>query len=177
MKTLALKNSINIFALAVIFLAAGVVTVWAQNDTTMMHKHNMGMMHDSSKTMSGHMMNNQGMMSGSSKTMGSHMMNNQGMMSGSSKTMGSHMMNNQGMMNHNMMDSTKMKKNPMVREGVIDLKAIDKNKDGKVFQDMMDWNVISDKAGKCPLCGMTLKEVTLDQAAKNLTKFGYKVKK
>jgi len=64
----------------------------------------------------------------------------------------------------------------IVREGIIDLKAIDKNKDGKVFQDLMDWNVISDKSGKCPLCKMTLKEVTLKQAKENLNKHGYKVK-
>lgn len=63
-----------------------------------------------------------------------------------------------------------------VREGKIDLKAIDKNKDGKVFQDLMDWNVISDKSGKCPLCKMTLKEVTLKQAKENLEKNGFKVK-
>ena len=44
----------------------------------------------------------------------------------------------------------------ILREGVIDLKSIDKNNDGKLFQDQMDWNVISDEPGKCPLCGMTL---------------------
>lgn len=64
----------------------------------------------------------------------------------------------------------------IVREGIIDLKAIDKNKDGKVFQDQMDWNVIADEAGKCPLCKMTLKEVTLEVAKKNLLKHGLKVK-
>lgn len=64
----------------------------------------------------------------------------------------------------------------IVREGKIDLKAIDKNKDGKVYQDPMDWNVISDKPGKCPLCKMTLKEVTLKQAKANLRKHGFKVK-
>ena len=32
----------------------------------------------------------------------------------------------------------------------------------------MDWNVISDEAGKCPLCGMKLKEVSLEKAEKNL---------
>lgn len=66
--------------------------------------------------------------------------------------------------------------NSIVREGVIDLKSIDANKDGKVFQDMMDYNVVSDAPGKCPLCGMTLKEVNLDQAKTNLTKNGFKVK-
>lgn len=64
----------------------------------------------------------------------------------------------------------------IVRKGVIDLKAIDKNNDGKVFQDQMDWNVISDEPGKCPLCKMTLQEVTLKQADENLTKNGFKVK-
>lgn len=64
----------------------------------------------------------------------------------------------------------------IVREGKIDLKAIDKNKDGKVYQDPMDWNVISDAPGKCPLCKMTLKEVTLKEAKKNLVENGFKVK-
>ena len=64
----------------------------------------------------------------------------------------------------------------IVREGVIDLNKIDTNKDGIVYQDMMDYNVISDKAGKCPLCGMKLKEVSLKQAKDALIKSGYKVK-
>jgi Cu(I)/Ag(I) efflux system membrane fusion protein/cobalt-zinc-cadmium efflux system membrane fusion protein len=71
-------------------------------------------------------------------------------------------------------DTTKTEN--IVREGKIDLKAIDKNKDGKVYQDPMDWNVISDKPGKCPLCKMTLKEVALKQAKENLKKNGFKVK-
>lgn len=65
---------------------------------------------------------------------------------------------------------------PLIRTGIIDLKAIDKNKDGKVYQDMMDWNVISDEPGTCPICGMKLKEVTLDDAKKNLEEHGFKVK-
>ena len=73
------------------------------------------------------------------------------------------------------MDHGKME-NSIVREGVIDVEAIDTNKDGKVFQDVMDWNVISDEAGKCPLCGMTLKEVTIDDAKKNLKKNNFEVK-
>ncbi len=66
--------------------------------------------------------------------------------------------------------------NNVVREGVIDLKAIDKNGDGKVFQDMMDWNVISDSAGDCPVCGMHLKEVSIEEAKNNLIKNGFKVR-
>ena len=82
---------------------------------------------------------------------------------------------------HGNHSKTEMKKDTtqaenMVREGTIDLKAIDKNKDGKAFQDQMDWNVISDKPGKCPLCKMTLKEVTLKKAKENLIKNGFKVK-
>jgi hypothetical protein len=64
----------------------------------------------------------------------------------------------------------------IVREGEIDLAAIDKNKDGKVYQDQMCWNVISDKAGECPQCGMILKEVSLNKAKENLLKNDYKVK-
>ncbi|MCF6268323.1 MAG: efflux RND transporter periplasmic adaptor subunit [Melioribacteraceae bacterium] len=64
----------------------------------------------------------------------------------------------------------------MVREGIIDLNAIDANGDGKVFQDLMDWNVISDEPGKCILCGMTLKEVTIDEAKNNLKENGFEYK-
>jgi len=64
----------------------------------------------------------------------------------------------------------------IVRNGMIDLMSIDKNKDGMVYQDMMDWNVISDMPGKCPLCKMTLKEVSIEQARENLLKNDYQVK-
>ena len=64
----------------------------------------------------------------------------------------------------------------LIRKGVIDLEAIDKNNDGKLYQDFMDWNVISDKPGECPLCGMTLQEVTLEEAKKNLEENGYEAK-
>ena len=98
------------------------------------------------------------------------------------------------MKNHEtMMDSCKMMKNhetmmgsdhkemmkdksSIVREGTIDLAAIDDNGDGKVYQDMMDWNVISDEPGECPQCGMKLKEFTLKKAKANLEKNGFKVK-
>lgn len=72
--------------------------------------------------------------------------------------------------------STSKKTDDIVRKGVINLKKIDENKDGKVFQDQMCWNVISDKAGKCPLCKMVLQEVSLDDAKKNLKENDYKVK-
>lgn len=76
-------------------------------------------------------------------------------------------------------DKTEMnhEDNTFVRKGVIDLNEIDENKDGKVFQDQMDWNVISDKPGNCPICGMKLKEVTIDEAKVDLEKHGFKLKK
>jgi Cu(I)/Ag(I) efflux system membrane fusion protein len=40
----------------------------------------------------------------------------------------------------------------------------------------MDWNVISDEPGKCPICKMKLKQVTLKIAKENLKKNGFKVK-
>lgn len=102
------------------------------------------------------------------------------------KSDSSHAHKTMQMKDHKMMDHSKMmdsthkkmshKKDSIVREGLIDLQKIDKNKDGKVFQDMMDYNVISDKAGKCPLCGMKLKEVSLKKARETLLKSGHKVK-
>lgn len=91
-----------------------------------------------------------------------------------------HKMDHSKMMKHDMKhddhDKIDNKMDKIVREGKIDLIAIDKNKDGKVFQDPMDWNVISDEAGECPICGMKLKEVTIDTAKRNLLKNGFKIK-
>ena len=64
----------------------------------------------------------------------------------------------------------------IIREGTIDLEAIDVNKDGKVYQDQKHWNVISDKLRACPLCKLTLQEVTLEEAKDNLKKHDFKVK-
>lgn len=74
------------------------------------------------------------------------------------------------------LDSLMRDNESIVREGIIDLTAIDKNKNGKVFQDQMCWNVISDSPGECPQCGMTLKEVTVKKAKDNLKKYKFKVK-
>lgn len=64
----------------------------------------------------------------------------------------------------------------IIHTGVIDVAMIDENKDGKVYQDPMDWNVISDKPGVCPICKMTLEEMTIAEAKDNLVKYGFKVK-
>ncbi|MFH1528076.1 MAG: efflux RND transporter periplasmic adaptor subunit [Bacteroidota bacterium] len=89
------------------------------------------------------------------------------------KNMESHDMKN---MEDQDMKNMDHQKSAIVREGLIDLNAIDENKDGKVFQDQMDWNVISDKPGECPICGMALKESSLNEAKENLIKHGFKVK-
>jgi Cu(I)/Ag(I) efflux system membrane fusion protein/cobalt-zinc-cadmium efflux system membrane fusion protein len=65
----------------------------------------------------------------------------------------------------------------IVHDGVIDVEAIDKNKDGKLFECPMDWNVISDEDGRCPLCNMFLKEYTIEGIKANLDKYGYEYKK
>ncbi|MGB5850145.1 MAG: efflux RND transporter periplasmic adaptor subunit, partial [Ignavibacteriaceae bacterium] len=65
----------------------------------------------------------------------------------------------------------------IVHEGVIDVESIDKNKDGKLFECPMDWNVLSDEDGRCPLCNMYLKEFTIDEVKSNLDKHGFEYKK
>ena len=89
------------------------------------------------------------------------------------KEMPAHDMKNMKGMMH---EKTTGTDSSIVHKGVINLKLIDKNKDGKVYQDMMDYNVISDKPGTCPLCGMKLKEVSVKKAETNLVKSGFKVK-
>jgi nitrous oxide reductase accessory protein NosL len=56
----------------------------------------------------------------------------------------------------------------IIRDGNVDVATLDLNKDGKVFQCPMHAEVISDKAGSCPLCKMELEEVTVQKAAENL---------
>jgi YHS domain-containing protein len=71
----------------------------------------------------------------------------------------------------------KTEKTDIVRKGIIDLASVDKNKDGKVFQCPMELNVISDSQGNCPLCGMKLREISVEDAKAKLIKKGFEVKK
>jgi len=77
---------------------------------------------------------------------------------------------------HHQMKSNETVEVSIVREGEIDLVAIDVNEDGMVYQDQMCWNVISDEPGECPQCGMIMKEVSLETAKENLQKNDYEVK-
>lgn len=65
----------------------------------------------------------------------------------------------------------------LVREGIIDVESIDENKDGKLFECPMDWNVLSDEDGRCPVCNMYLKEFTIDEVKTNLDKYGFEYKR
>ena len=62
-----------------------------------------------------------------------------------------------------------------IRPEPVDVKVVDANQDGFVYQDPMDWNVIADEEGKCPKCGMFLVKVTIDEAVKNLKDNGFTV--
>ena len=64
----------------------------------------------------------------------------------------------------------------IVHTGIIDVESIDKNKDGKLWECPMDWNVISEDSGRCPVCNMKLKEYTIEQIKVNLDKYGYEYK-
>lgn len=89
----------------------------------------------------------------------------------------SNVMNNMDSNSDNMVSEGKHNHSTsIVHKGIIDVESIDKNGDGKVFQDPMDWNVISDEDGRCPLCGMFLKEVTIDKAKMNLKMNGFEYK-
>lgn len=65
----------------------------------------------------------------------------------------------------------------IIHEGIINVKAIDTDKDGSVYQCPMDWNVISDNSGSCPQCKMDLEKFSVAKAEDNLVKNDYKVKK
>jgi len=67
--------------------------------------------------------------------------------------------------------------NSIIREGIIDVEAVDINSNGKLFECPMDWNVISDEDGRCPVCNMNLKEYTIEEVKANLDKYGYEYNK
>ena len=65
----------------------------------------------------------------------------------------------------------------LVREGTIDVESLDTNNDGSLYECPMDWNVLDDKDGSCPVCGMDLKEYSIAEVKANLDKYGYQYKK
>jgi hypothetical protein len=104
-----------------------------------------------------------------------HSMNHETMMDSSKMKMDHNHMDHDKMMGSDKKEVMKDSKS-IVRDGTIDLAAIDENVDGNVYQDQMCWNVVSDESGECPQCGMKLKEVSLEKAKANLEENGFEVK-
>lgn len=77
-------------------------------------------------------------------------------------------------MNHSGMEMKKDSTNSNDKT-IIDVDKFDTNKDGKVYQDQMDWDVIQDTPGNCSKCGMRLKEVSVKVAKQNLVENGFKI--
>jgi len=107
--------------------------------------------------------------------MNGHNMNHETMMDSSEMKKDHKHMDHDKMMSSDDKDVMKDNKS-IVHEGTIGLTEIDENGDGKVYQDQMCWNVVSDESGECPQCGMKLKEVSLEDAKNNLEENGYKTK-
>ncbi len=103
-----------------------------------------------------------------------HNMNHETMMDSSKMKMDHKHMDHDKMMGSDHKEMMKDSKS-IVHEGTIDLAEIDENGDGKVYQDQMCWNVVSDGSGECPQCGMKLKEVSLEEAKANLEENGFEV--
>lgn len=64
----------------------------------------------------------------------------------------------------------------VIRRGTIDLAQVDVNGDGNVYQCPMDWNVLADSAGYCPICNMELEQYSVADAKKNLIENNYQVR-
>lgn len=77
---------------------------------------------------------------------------------------------------NSMKTTSEVQDTSIIRKGVINVESIDKNQDGKLYEDVMDWNVISDKPGTCPICGMKLREMTIQQVKDNLKAHGFEYK-
>ncbi|HYE58166.1 MAG TPA: efflux RND transporter periplasmic adaptor subunit [Rhodothermales bacterium] len=58
----------------------------------------------------------------------------------------------------------------------VSVETADRNGDGFVYQDPMDWAVLHDGPGTCEVCRMQLQRVSLAQARQNLTRAGYTVR-
>lgn len=126
-------------------------------------------------TMRMQMMNQMGkpdkMMNKSSEQMHHHMNMNKSMKGSSQRSMQMNKMGKKGNVS-----TMKKAEASIVRKGIINVEQIDQNKDGYLYQDIMDWEVISDSPGTCPKCGMKLRKMTIAQVKENLKKHGFKYK-
>ncbi len=65
----------------------------------------------------------------------------------------------------------KMPDSTVIRSEGFEVASIDRNQDGNVFQCPMDYEVISDESGNCPVCKMKLEEYSIKDAQSNLNKY------
>ena len=86
------------------------------------------------------------------------------------------MMKGHGNHSSHEMKSSDVGDTSIIRKGIINVYEIDFNMDGFVYQDPMHWNVISDKTGNCPFCGMELIKTKNEAAIKNLKEHDFKIK-
>ncbi|MCF8242903.1 MAG: hypothetical protein K9J16_16105 [Melioribacteraceae bacterium] len=68
------------------------------------------------------------------------------------------------------MKKDEKEKSPLIRSADVEVKSLDVNTDGKLFQCPMCVDVISDAEAECPKCGMKLKELTVDAATVKFAK-------
>ncbi|HSP87956.1 MAG TPA: efflux RND transporter periplasmic adaptor subunit [Ignavibacteriaceae bacterium] len=61
--------------------------------------------------------------------------------------------------------------NNIVHKKDVKVSTLDKNKDGFVYQCPMDWEVISEVPGTCPICKMDLEKFSVSEAQKNLIEY------
>jgi len=61
--------------------------------------------------------------------------------------------------------------NDIIHKKDVKVAALDKNNDGFVYQCPMDWEVISDEPGICPICKMDLEKFSVQEAQKNLIEY------
>ncbi len=55
-----------------------------------------------------------------------------------------------------------------IRSAPVDVLPMDRNGDGYVYQDRLDFQVIADTPGNCPICGMGLQKTSVADAVMNL---------
>ena len=59
----------------------------------------------------------------------------------------------------------------IIRDKSVSVDSLDVDKDGNLYQCQMDYDVISDKPGTCPKCGMQLNKVSITDAKKYFNAF------
>ncbi|RPI66717.1 MAG: hypothetical protein EHM47_16165, partial [Ignavibacteriales bacterium] len=72
---------------------------------------------------------------------------------------------------HSSKEMKEMQETDIVHERDVKVSTLDKNNDGYVYQCPMDWEVISEQPGSCPVCKMDLEKFSVEEAQKNLIEY------